>query len=467
MAHDEDTRGDSQPAGAVADAAAAPFSALPVKGISLKDFVPVHLAGSAASESVGYDCESHVPAVEYRALCYRHHLRELLVALFQEEREWSVRRTRRLRRRMRVTSSPTYRTQRAFGRRFEAARRSCAGARKRTRTAPARCSPATCSSPSDGSLLTESSAFREQRSLQRLSGHIPCGPRRAVLRRTKLRAQRSAMSELWKKPRRSLATGVDAHARSEPPPHSMALPEGDNELASCTNDAVFGARRSRFLREDIQPCTSFVGISSSTADHYCSRDPASSSCLPRASSLRRLERPPASSESRVRCQLDRPSACRQQKRRRVRVSSSSPTDDYEDDLAKLEDHAACAKLSLSELRCPAGKLRTSDMFVGGASLFGRRPHSRISLVGGRRCRSADLVEVARNVVIWVLVLSGTATIMFGAVGVIVLRTGSVMFLSSAVGCGLTTVGVLMAIYCTDASTDRGLQRMMNHKYNYT
>ncbi|XP_075536875.1 uncharacterized protein LOC142571989 [Dermacentor variabilis] len=267
------------------------------------------------------------------------------------------------------------------------------------------------------------------------------------------------MSELWKKPRRQRSllggAGVDAHARSEPPPHCTLLPEGDDELASA-NDSMFGARRSRFLREDIQPCTSFVGISSSTVDHYCCRDRASSSCLPGGTaSLRRLERPPASSESRGRCQLDRlrPSACRQQKRRRVRVSSSSRTDDYEDDLllARLEDHAACAKLSLSELRCPAGKLRTSDMFVGG----------------GRRCRSTDVVEVARNVVIWVLVLSGTATIMFGAVGIIVLRTGSVMFLSSAVGSALTTVGVLMAIYCTDASSDRGLQRMINHKYNYT
>ncbi|KAH8042431.1 hypothetical protein HPB51_023270 [Rhipicephalus microplus] len=410
MAHDEDTRGDSQPAGAVADAAAAPLSALPVKGISLKDFVPVHLAGSAGGVSVvgaqnspakaknACHFEPDVPYTTGVLAAIRSSSPELCRSLREDkDRSGSV-----------LTRYMQF--------------------------------------PSDGSLLTESSAFREQRSLQRLSGHVPCGPRRAVLRRTKLRAQRSAMSELWKKPRRSLAAGVDAHARSEPPPHSMVLPEGDNELASCTNDAVFGAR---FLREDIQPCTSFVGISSSTADHYCSRDPASSSCLPRASSLRRLERPPASSESRVRCQLDRPSARRQQKRRRVRVSSSSPTD--EDDLARLEDHAACAKLSLSELRCPAGKLRTSDMFVGG----------------GRRCRSADLVEVARNVVIWVLVLSGTATIMFGAVGVIVLRTGSVMFLSSAVGCGLTTAGVLMAIYCTDASTDRGLQRMMNHKYNYT
>ncbi|KAK8788973.1 hypothetical protein V5799_021252 [Amblyomma americanum] len=189
------------------------------------------------------------------------------------------------------------------------------------------------------------------------------------------------------------------------------------------------------------------------------RDRASSSRTPEVgvgggSSSARPE--PSSSESR-RCPLAeqrlRPSACRQQKRRRVRVSSSSRSDYYEDDLliARLEDHAACAKLSLSELRGPAGKLRTSDMFVGG----------------GRRCRSADVAELARNVVIWVLVLSGTATIMFGAVGTIVLRTGSVMFLSSALGSALTTVGVLMAIYCTDASSDRGLQRMINHKYNYT
>ncbi|XP_037509158.1 uncharacterized protein LOC119385860 [Rhipicephalus sanguineus] len=421
MAHDADPRGDSHPAGTVADVAAAPFSALPVKEIAVKDFVPVHLAGSAGAAKV---IGAHNSLAKVKNACH-----------FEPDVPYATGVRAAIR-----SSSPELRR----SPREDNDRRSSS------------LLPRYIQFPSDGSLLTESSAFREQRSLQRLAGHIPCGPGRAVLRRTKLRAQRSAMSELWKKPRRNHmgGVGVDAHARSEPPPHSMLLPEGDDELAS-TNDTVFGARRSRFLREDIQPCTSFVGISSSTTDRYCCRDRASSSCLPGASSLRRLERPPASSESRGRCQLDRlrPSGCRQQKRRRVRVSSSSRTDDYEDDLllARLEDHAACAKLSLSELRCPAGKLRTSDMFVGG----------------GRRCRSADVVEVARNVVIWVLVLSGTATIMFGAVGIIVLRTGSVMFLSSAVGCVLTTAGVLMAIYCTDASTDRGLQRMMNHKYNYT
>ncbi|KAH7962865.1 hypothetical protein HPB52_018400 [Rhipicephalus sanguineus] len=339
MAHDADPRGDSHLAGTVADVAAAPFSALPVKEIAVKDFVPVHLAGSAGATKV---IGAHNSLAKVKNACH-----------FEPDVPYATGVRAAIR-----SSSPELRR----SPREDNNRRSSSLLTRYIQF------------PSDGSLLTESSAFREQRSLQRLAGHIPCGPGRAVLRRTKLRAQ---------------------------------------------------------------------------------RDRASSSCLPGASSLRRLERPPASSESRGRCQLDRrrPSGCRQQKRRRVRVSSSSRTDDYEDDLllARLEDHAACAKLSLSELRCPAGKLRTSDMFVGG----------------GRRCRSADVVEVARNVVIWVLVLSGTATIMFGAVGIIVLRTGSVMFLSSAVGSVLTTAGVLMAIYCTDASTDRGLQRMMNHKYNYT
>ncbi|KAH6939255.1 hypothetical protein HPB50_016579 [Hyalomma asiaticum] len=425
MAHDADPRGDSHLASDVADVGGAPFSTLPVKGIAVKDFVPVHLAGSAgAAKIIG----ARSSLAKLKNACHF----ELKVPYVTGVRA-AIR-----------SSSPEF-------------RRSPREDNERSSSVLTRY----IQFPSDGSLLTESSVFREQRSLQRLAGHSPCGPGRAVLRRTKLRAQRSAMSELWKKPRRQRSliggAGVDAHARSEPPAHCMLLPEGDDELASI-NDTAFGARRSRFLREDIQPCASFVGISSSTADRYCCRDRTSSSCLPVggvASSLRSLERPPVSSESRGRCQLDhlRPSVCRQQKRRRVRVSSSSRTDDYEDDLllARLEDHAACAKLSLSELRCPTGKLRTSDMFVGG----------------GRRCRSADVIEVARNVVIWVLVLSGTATIMFGAVGIIVLRTGSVMFLSSAIGSALTTIGVLMAIYCTDASSDRGLQRMINHKYNYT
>ncbi|XP_070387905.1 uncharacterized protein [Dermacentor albipictus] len=424
MAHDADPRGDTYLAGVVEDVAGAPLSALPVKGIAVKEFVPVHLTGSAGASVKPIGAQNSLAKVK-KACYFEHNVPDVLGV-------GAVLRS----------SSPEL-------------RRSPREDNDRSSSVHTRYMQFT----SDGSLLTESSAFREQRSLQRLAAHSPCGPGRTVLRRTKLRAQRSAMSELWKKPRRQRSllggAGVDAHARSEPPPHCTLLPEGDDELASA-NDAMFGARRSRFLREDIQPCTSFVGISSSTVDHYCCRDRASSSCLPGGTaSLRRLEGPPASSESRVRCQLDRlrPSACRQQKRRRVRVSSSSRTDDYEDDLllARLEDHAACAKLTLSELRCPAGKLRTSDMFVGG----------------GRRCRSTDVVEVARNVVIWVLVLSGTATIMFGAVGIIVLRTGSVMFLSSAVGSALTTVGVLMAIYCTDASSDRGLQRMINHKYNYT
>ncbi|XP_077512331.1 uncharacterized protein LOC144123361 isoform X2 [Amblyomma americanum] len=430
MQHEADPRGDSRERPTVASAfvercaySAPPFSLVPVKGIAVKDFVPVHVGAAGGSPGKKAGGRSSLTKVK-KACCF----------------EPGVADTPTVRR-----SSPEFRR-------------------------PLREDNDQSSSvltrylqfPSDGSILTESSAFPE-RSRQMLAGaHGPSAPPpgRTVLRRSKLRVQRSAMSELWKRPlhqRSLLSVGVDAHTRSEPPARRMAPGREDDELASA--DGTLGPRRSRFLRDDIQPCTSFVGISSSTADHYCCRDRASSSRTPEVgvgggSSSARPE--PSSSESR-RCPLAeqrlRPSACRQQKRRRVRVSSSSRSDYYEDDLliARLEDHAACAKLSLSELRGPAGKLRTSDMFVGG----------------GRRCRSADVAELARNVVIWVLVLSGTATIMFGAVGTIVLRTGSVMFLSSALGSALTTVGVLMAIYCTDASSDRGLQRMINHKYNYT
>ncbi|KAL1431078.1 hypothetical protein MTO96_014477 [Rhipicephalus appendiculatus] len=265
------------------------------------------------------------------------------------------------------------------------------------------------------------------------------------------------MSELWKKPRRNLmgGVGVDAHARSEPPPHSMLLPEGDDELAS-TNDTVFGARRSRFLREDIQPCTSFVGISSSTADRYCCRDRASSSCLPGASSLRRLERPPASFRE------PRPVSAGPSSAQRVSPAEASPRAGQ----LVVAHRRLRGRPAARQARGPRRVRQALPLRAPVPRGESCAPATCLS-AGGRRCRSADVVEVARNVVIWVLVLSGTATIMFGAVGIIVLRTGSVMFLSSAVGSVLTTAGVLMAIYCTDASTDRGLQRMMNHKYNYT
>lgn len=424
MAHEADPRGDSRERPPAASAvvergaySAPPFSLLPVKGIAVNDFVPVHGAGGSAGPQKKAGGRSSLTKVK-KACCFEPGVADVP----------TVRRSspefRRIPREDNDQSSLALTRYLQF--------------------------------PSDGSILTESSVFPE-RSLQRLA-HGPSAPGRTVLRRSKLRVQRSAMSELWKRPRQQrslLSAGVDAHTRSEPPARRMLPGREDDELASA--DDTMGPSRSRFLRDDIQPCTSFVGISSSTADHYCCRDRASSSRTPEVGGSLWPRRPeePSSSERRrlpVAEQRLRPSACRQQKRRRVRVSSSSRSD-YEDELliARLEDHAACAKLSLSELRGPAGKLRTSDMFVGG----------------GRRCRSADVAELARNVLIWVLVLSGTATIMFGAVGTIVLRTGSVMFLSSALGSALTTAGVLVAIYCTDASSDRGLQRMINHKYNYT
>ncbi|KAH9369864.1 hypothetical protein HPB48_013869 [Haemaphysalis longicornis] len=267
----------------------------------------------------------------------------------------------------------------------------------------------------------------------------------------RLRAQWSAMSELWKKPRRPHSPrGADAHARSEP---AHAVSRDGHDRQSPASVSGFRPHRGGVTEEDAtQPCTSFVGISSSTAEHFCERGCASNGCLPGGSSLRRVEESPPSSDSQPRLErLLRPSACRHQKKRCVRISSSTRTDEDDVLLARLEDPAACAKLSLSELRGPTGKLRTSDMFVGG----------------GRRGSSVEVAEVMRNAVIWVLVLSGTATIMFGAVGTIVLRTVSVMFIGSALGSALTTAGVLMAIYCTDASSDRNFKRIMNHKYNYT
>lgn len=395
---------ESAAAAEVPERSASPcFLVVPVKGIAVKDFVPVHPGGKEEAPSKP-GTQKSAPKVK-KACTFDPGVPDVpAVAAIR-------------------SSSPEF-------------RRGPRENHDRSRTVLTR----PMQFPSEGSLFSESNVFREW-SLQRLAGtHGP----------VRLRAQWSAMSELWKKPRRPHSPlGADAHARSEPAP---AVCRDGHERKSPASVSAFRPHRGGFTEEDdTQPCTSFVGISSSTAEHFCERGCASSGCLPGGSSLRQVEERPGSSDSQPQLDRLRPSSCRHQKKRCVRLSSSTRTDEDDVLLARLEDHAACAKLSLSELRGPTGKLRTSDMFVGG----------------GRRGPSVEVAEVVRNAVIWLLVLSGTATIMFGAVGTIVLRTGSVMLIGSALGSALTTAGVLMAIYCTDASSDRNFKRIMNHKYNYT
>ncbi|CAN7949386.1 unnamed protein product, partial [Ixodes hexagonus] len=200
------------------------------------------------------------------------------------------------------------------------------------------------------------------------------------------------------------------------------------DSSNITATTLDGSFEYRHRCKDISctPCRYSVGMSTRTTTRECVKQEC------------------------CRVKLDSDKATSSSDKRRVRLSSSTRTSQgYDEDLlVRLEDPAACAKLSLSELR-PAGKLRTSDMFVGQ----------------GGRGRRAEAIEVARNLTIWVLVLCGTGTIMFGAVGTIITRSVAFMFFSSMVGSTLTTLGILMAIYCTDAS-DRNF-RLMNHRYNYT
>ncbi|KAL1431077.1 hypothetical protein MTO96_014476 [Rhipicephalus appendiculatus] len=130
MAHDAEPRGDSHPAGTVADVAAAPFSALPVKGIAVKDFVPVHLAGSAGAAKV---IDAQNSRAKAKNACH-----------FEPDVPYATGVRAAIR-----SSSPEL-------------RRSPREENDRSSSVLTRY----VQFPSDGSLLTESSAFREQRSLQ-------------------------------------------------------------------------------------------------------------------------------------------------------------------------------------------------------------------------------------------------------------------------------------------------------------
>lgn len=267
--------------------------------------------------------------------------------------------------------------------------------------------------PSDGSLFSESSILPD-----RLQPVI-------ARRRELVNPQRSAMSELWKPLRKmNFRLEEDGQTKSEPP-HKVARQASTTRAMGSLDDRMY--RKLHGI--------SLIGDSSITRD--CSHSGLERSCRESAHS----------SCCQVKLEDVRVSSCSE--KRNLQLSSLTRTDDCDDDmLERLGDPAACTKLSLSELR-PSGKLRTSDMFLGQ---------------GGRNKR-AEVREVVRVVTIWILVLSGTGTIMFGAVGTIVMRSVTVMFFGSMLGSALTTVGVLMAIYCTDGA-DRNL-RMMNPRYNYT
>ncbi|CAN8029114.1 unnamed protein product, partial [Ixodes persulcatus] len=267
--------------------------------------------------------------------------------------------------------------------------------------------------PSEGSLFSESSNIPDVVQLHQINKR-----RRNEL----LKPQRSAISELWKPLRRStLHFQDDVQTKSEPP-HKVTRDSSNN--TATTLDGSFEYRR-HCKDTSCKPCHYLIGLSTGTKTKDCDRQDC------------------------CRVKLDSTKATSSSDKRRAKLSfSTRTTQGFDEVMARLEDPAACAKLSLSELR-PVGQLRTSDMFVGQ----------------GGRGRYADAMEVAKNLTIWILVLCGTGTIMFGAIGTIIMRSVAFMFFSSVVGSTLTTLGILMAIYCTDAS-DRNF-RLMNPKYNYT
>ncbi|XP_064459887.1 uncharacterized protein LOC135370131 [Ornithodoros turicata] len=132
-------------------------------------------------------------------------------------------------------------------------------------------------------------------------------------------------------------------------------------------------------------------------------------------------------------------------------------DDF--DQAEDESRRPCSTIGSDDFR-PIALGSAPHLAVSGRTQ--RLRESDIFL--GRPTKRTDIFDVVRNIGIWVLVLCGTGTIMVGVILSVLWRSGSYMFTGSLLGSILTTVGLLIAIYCTDGA-DKQL-RLIGHRCNY-